>query len=285
MQSFLNSYNNEICSTFSEIKELSGKQLRDDSLRDRIRELALSWENFLSSNKVLLEFNSAKKIQQKLALVAQLSTKQTKKQSYYPHFNSIKTELSSLTGDVNKKLALANTPATSPSQLIPKIYDLPKELFPKSLVGWKKNIEEFLEKKPFDSNIFIIVRYANQTQPLIKAIKEAIESFQHEDINFFPIIANEHELTDDLNNPIACLLCCRYGIVVFDSVEELPDINPNVAYELGFMHLLQRRCLLLKDKKLKSLNSDILHKLYIPYDSVENAKIETQKWLQTLVNS
>lgn len=283
MQSFLNSFNNEVSSSFDEIKKISGKQLRDETLRNRVRELALSWETFLSSNMVLLDFESTKKIQQKLATIAQLSTKQSKKQNYYNHFNLIKKELTSLTSEVSKTLALANTPATAPLQLIPKIYDLPRELFPKSLVGWKEKIEKFLEKKPFDANVFIIVRYADQTQPLVKAIKETVANFQQGDITFVPIIANEHSITDDLYNPIACLLCCRYGIVIFDSADKLPEINPNVAYELGFMHLLQRKCLLLKDKNLKSLNSDILQKLYISYDSVETAKMETQKWLQSLI--
>lgn len=286
MQSFLSSFSNEVSSTFEEIKNISTKQLREESLRNRVRELALSWETFLSSNKVLLDFDSTKKIQQKLASVAQLSTKQSKKQDYYPHFNAIKKELTELVSAVNTQLALANTTPTTPTQLVPKIYDLPRELFPKGLVGWKQNIEDFLEKKPFDFNIFIITRYAKQTQPLIKAIKESIEAFQEGDIKFNPVIASDLTITDDLNNPIACLLCCRYGIVIFDSASEnLPDINPNVAYELGFMHLLQRKCLLLKDSKLKSLNTDILHKLYTSYDSTEIAKLETQKWLQSLVKS
>ncbi len=93
------------------------------------------------------------------------------------------------------------------------------------------------------------------------------------------ILASEHNLTDDLYNPIACLLSCSKGIAVFDEVEIGQDFNPNVAYELGMLHLLGRGCLILKHQSLKTLHTDILMKLYHEYETPEAAGTEIRNWI------
>jgi hypothetical protein len=85
-------------------------------------------------------------------------------------------------------------------------------------------------------------------------------------------------LTDDLYNPIACLLCCARGIAIFDQAEIDQQFNPNVAYELGMLHLLSRPCLILKHSSLKSLQTDILMKLYQPYGTLKEAAKFVSNW-------
>lgn len=99
--------------------------------------------------------------------------------------------------------------------------------------------------------------------------------------NFYGILASEHNLTDDLYNPIACLLCCCRGLAIFDKPESRQEFNPNVAYELGMMHLLGRECRILKHSALKVLHTDILMKLYLEYRSVEEAEKLIDRWLGT----
>ena len=92
------------------------------------------------------------------------------------------------------------------------------------------------------------------------------------------MVASEHALTDDLYNPVACLLCCSRGIVVFDQAEQDQVFNPNVAYELGMLHLLGRQCLILKHKALRTLQTDILMKLYVPFSSATDARRLVADW-------
>jgi len=68
------------------------------------------------------------------------------------------------------------------------------------------------------------------------------------------------------------------GIAVFDHEEAGEIYNPNVAYELGMMHLLGRRCLLLKHESLDSLQTDILMKLYKPFSGPANAAALVAAW-------
>jgi hypothetical protein len=97
--------------------------------------------------------------------------------------------------------------------------------------------------------------------------------------NFNGILASEHDITDDLYNPIACLLCCSKGIAIFDEAESQQKFNPNVAYELGMMHLLGRDCKIFKHSSLKVLHSDILMKLYLGYNNINEIDNNIKTWL------
>jgi hypothetical protein len=118
-----------------------------------------------------------------------------------------------------------------------------------------------------------MIRYRKRNEALLTSIKEALHRRQ-----LYGVIASEHKLTDDLYNPVACLLCCSRGIAVFDKGELGQIHNPNVAYELGMLHLLNRPCLILKHRQLKSLQSDILMKLYMPYSTAKEAGRIIEDW-------
>src|SRR3989440_1786706 len=62
--------------------------------------------------------------------------------------------------------------------------------------------------------------------------------------------------SDVCSSDLACLLCCSYGVAIFDKAEATQTHNPNVVYELGMMQLLKRRCVILKHKKLKAMRSE-----------------------------
>ena len=119
--------------------------------------------------------------------------------------------------------------------LFPEISDLPDELVPNALQGWAEPIRKFRKKHPFDKNVFIMVSYRSELAPLIRRVKQELI-----DLDLNPVIARDHNLTDDLNNPIACLLCCSFGVAIFGRAEATQMHNPNVVYELGMMHLLKR---------------------------------------------
>ena len=178
---------------------------------------------------------------------------------------------------------LPATPTSVPVGLkhdlfVPAISDLPTALVPNPVVGWKSRMEAFCRDHPFEKSVFIMIRYRRRTKSLIKSIKDALANE-----GLFGVVASEHNITDDLYNPIACLLCCFRGVAVFDQAEDKQVFNPNVAYELGMLHLLGRRCLLLKHKSLQTLQTDILMKLYEPFSNAADTAKLMSRWIHQLV--
>jgi hypothetical protein len=154
-----------------------------------------------------------------------------------------------------------------------EIPDLPNQFIPNALVGWTHTIRSFLDAHSFDKNVFIMISYRNQLAPLLKRVKEALNELELD-----PIVASEHHITDDLYNPIACLLCCNYGVAIFDRAETHQRHNPNVVYELGMMDILKRPCVILKHKQLSKMPSDLLSRLYEGYGSNDEAVKKINKW-------
>lgn len=70
-------------------------------------------------------------------------------------------------------------------------------------------------------------------------------------------------------------------MAVFERLE-VQDFNPNVALQVGFMLALRKPLLLLKDKTVTSLHTDLVGKLYKPFDPqrvAESIKPEVERWL------
>jgi hypothetical protein len=168
---------------------------------------------------------------------------------------------------------LAATTAPAPEALFPEIPDLPNQLVPFALQGWSEQIKRFLRKNPFDKNVFIMVSYRAKLEPLIGRVKTELAR-----LHLNPILARDYSLTNDLYNPIACLLCCSYGVAIFDRAETTQMHNPNVVYELGMMQLLKRPCVILKHTKLKRMPTDLLTMLYEDYSSQNEAVRKLGDW-------
>lgn len=79
--------------------------------------------------------------------------------------------------------------------------------------------------------------------------------------------ADDRAYSDDLwDNVCVYMLGCEYGVAVFEEIDER-HFNPNVALELGFMFALGKRCLLLRDGRMRQpMHADIVGKLYKEYD-------------------
>ena len=118
-----------------------------------------------------------------------------------------------------------------------------------------------------------MVSYRSELASLVRRVERALINL---DLN--PIIARDHGITDDLNNPIACLLCCSYGVAIFDRAESRQQHNPNVVYELGMMTLLKRPCAILKHRRLRRMPTDLLTRLYEDYGSIDEAVKRVNDW-------
>ncbi|MBV1850010.1 nucleotide-binding protein [Catellatospora sp. NEAU-YM18] len=141
------------------------------------------------------------------------------------------------------------------------------------------HLREFLADHPdYDRNVFIMMRFADtpQMNEIHAAIKGALaERGMH------GIRADDRDYTGELwSNIEVYLTCCRYGVAVFEDVDQR-DHNPNVALELGYMIGRKKRTLLLKEHRLPTLPSDVVHRLYRPFDmfNIEaSVKREVGRW-------
>lgn len=271
------SFQAELSALRRAVEHVSGKTLREQSLRERFRLLFRSWT---SNVQPLLRGHVRNtrelfKLSAELEKLAQLTAKYKAVAEYRRRLRTA----SALANALVLSLPIPGEAVARRQELfLPEIPDLPMALAPDRLIGRQAKMKEFLQKHPFDRSVFIMIRYRNRNRALIDGLKSAVAACEIDGRPFFPLVAAEHNLTDDLYNPIACLLCCSLGIAVFDREEPGEVYNPNVAYELGMMHLLNRTCLLLKHDSLKSLQTDVLMKLYEAYTGPVSAGKVVARW-------
>jgi len=98
-------------------------------------------------------------------------------------------------------------------------------------------------------------------------------------------------MEDVWDNIVVNMLSCKYGIAVFVDkkvLDRLTDIqmsvfNANIALEVGFMKSRGLDILLLKDKQLEKLPTDIISKLYEEFgfnNPVEDVKKAVTEWIE-----
>jgi hypothetical protein len=274
------SFRAELQSLLAAISVLRSRTLRDQDLQERFRTLLRVWVSSVEPNVKRLAGTTREvfKLAAEIEKLAQLASK-------YRSLSQYKLRL-------RNAIHLADTvvlflpiqPQRAPNltrdePFISSIPDLPSSLVPNPILGWKSRMEAFLRDHPFDKSVFLMIRYRQRNAVLIDAIKSALHLE-----GLFVVVASEHSITDDLYNPIACLLCCARGIAVFDRAEQGQDFNPNVAYELGMLHLLGRKCLILKHDTLRTLQTDILMKLYQSFAGPRAVASHAARWAKALAD-
>lgn len=271
----------ELSAIRANLAKVERQTLRDETLLERFRLLFRTWvtsvrpaiEPLLRSRKEFLKLDG------QLELLAGLTTRQKRVSEYRHRLNNAIRLANGLvlflppSGDRGQP-AEPHRVQSHDTLFVSGIPDLPLALVPNAILGWRTQIERFLTDYPFDQSVFIMIRYRDRNKDLIKRVKAALANY-----GYNGILASDHTVTDDLYNPIACLLCCSRGLAVFDAPESDQTFNPNVAYELGMMHLLGRECRILKHQGLKVLHTDILMKLYLSYSSAQEAEDHVVQWI------
>jgi hypothetical protein len=270
------SFRAELSALVAIINRIQKSTLQDENLRERFRTLFRTWTSTVEP--LLTTYQDGKrelfKLHAEIEKLAQLASKRKPIAEYKKYLR----RASELSDNIVIQLPPSRElrkPIPGPRQelFISGIPDLPFSLVPNSILGWRSHLEAFVSKYPFDKSVFIMIRYRERNTKLIKCIKNALSNE-----GLFGVLASDHNLTDDLYNAVACLLCCSRGIAVFDTPEAKEIFNPNVAYELGMLHLLSRRCLILKHVSLKALQTDILMKLYTPYEKTTQVPAIIKTW-------
>lgn len=126
---------------------------------------------------------------------------------------------------------------------------------------------------------FIIMQFdeTNSHKTITKLIKKTLS--QH---GITALRADDKEYMDDLFPNIKVYMhACDFGVAVFDRIIE-NDFNPNVTLEVGYILGMRKDVLLLKDKTLKELSTDLTGRLYKSFDTtdIENTlPKQIEKWL------
>ncbi len=126
---------------------------------------------------------------------------------------------------------------------------------------------EFLRDHPdVSKNVFLLMRFRSEPQyvQIHAAIRDALLSY-----GLKVLRADDKDYTGDLwENVCLYMLGCAFGVAVFEEID-VREFNPNVALELGFMLALNKRCLLLKDKRMPRMPTDVVGKLYKEFDTYD----------------
>lgn len=143
------------------------------------------------------------------------------------------------------------------------------------------SIKLFYKDYPDKHNVaFIMMQFLDTTShaEIVDAIRDTLDRY-----GLIALRADDKEYHHDLfPNVETYLHSCGFGIAVFENIED-ETFNPNVALEVGYMLAMGKNVCLLKDKSLKSLQTDLIGKLYREFDAENiSASIEEAltSWLR-----
>ncbi len=141
-------------------------------------------------------------------------------------------------------------------------------------------LEKFRRDYPTGSKTAFIVMQFGGTKPhgnIVTCIKDTLKKYK-----ITALRADDKQYMDDLfPNVKVYMHACDFSIAVFDRITE-DDFNPNVSLEVGYMLGMGKNVLLLKDKTLKSLPTDLAGKLYKEFDTTDIESTmpqQIEKWL------
>jgi hypothetical protein len=126
---------------------------------------------------------------------------------------------------------------------------------------------------------FIIMRFGSTKahEQILEAIRNTLNEHK-----LVALRADDKQYHDDLYyNIMTYMYGCGFGIAVYERIET-EEFNPNVSLEVGGMLVMGKPVCLLKDRTLKTLNTDLIGKLYRsfdPQDPQSTISSELSKWL------
>jgi hypothetical protein len=126
------------------------------------------------------------------------------------------------------------------------------------------SLRRFREDFPDPATVaFVMMRFAadGPYALIISGIRDCLKP-----LGISAVRADDKQYHKDfLSNILTYVYGAGIGLAVFDRT--IPDsFNPNIALELGYMMALRKPVCLLKDRTLQSLHSDLVGRLYRPFD-------------------
>lgn len=169
---------------------------------------------------------------------------------------------------------LAETNTSRSAQLGNQTHALvPPSLAPPALM---EAIAKFNDTYPFDTNVFGMTRFAaedaDNPDPLIAALDSIAATTAAHGLDFH--LASDRAIIDELwGNVAGHMWASRYGIAILEDRRDR-GMNYNLAIEVGGMLTMGRRCLLLKDKSITHMPTDLVGMIYKSIDLDDLASVE-----------
>jgi len=158
----------------------------------------------------------------------------------------------------------------------------------------RQKSRKLLEKSPYSKNIFIMMPlkpYMDGDERYVTLVKQIKNILKKE--GYTAWVATDMQLDSTLwNNVAAYLEACKYGIAIFtrrekkegDKIIEEEYFNPNVSLEIGFMLARGKKVLILKDKMLKQITTDLVGHLYEEFELNKPRQINKiiRRWIREI---
>ena len=153
-------------------------------------------------------------------------------------------------------------------------------------------LQKALERFPYEKSVFIMMPFEEDDIRLTLITDTIKETLEEHGMDGWRADDPERRLMEDVwDNIVVNMLSCKYGIAVFVDkkvLDRLTDIqmsvfNANIALEVGFMKSRGLDILLLKDKQLEKLPTDIISKLYEEFgfnNPVRDVKKAVTEWIE-----
>jgi len=161
---------------------------------------------------------------------------------------------------------------------IPPIEAALESPFPTELA---ESLKQFRKDHPEPSKCaFIMMRFGTTKahSEIAQSIRDSLGAH-----GIKALRADDKDYHDDLFwNILTYIYGCNFGVAVFERIEQ-EEFNPNISLEVGYMMALRKPVLLLKDRTLKNLNTDLIGKLYKVFDPQDISKSiapQLQRWLK-----
>ena len=175
----------------------------------------------------------------------------------------------------------------------PKVEDIMEEI-PLILPEYehlKKNVTDFVGDFAFHQSIFVMMKWEDKDMAARKKeILTDIFAGVSEAASPFGLTARRADRktyhTQLWDNLCTYMIGCKYGIAILED-KVLPELNPNVTLELGFMRALGRHVLLFVEENFKHNRIDLLDTIPKKFTIDKKGKVnkesirsEVQNWLQ-----
>lgn len=160
-------------------------------------------------------------------------------------------------------------------------------LFPPCHVRHQQKLSEFHENASYEKSIFIMTKFTNDQNPspadaelekVIKTVRDSVIA-----CGFEPRIAKDHQYHPLLwDNVELYLLGCQRGIAIVED-KYLPELNPNVAMEWGWMRGVGRQVLYLVENGFAKPRADWKGLIEHPFDwdnPSQDIPGHVQAWLE-----
>ncbi len=145
---------------------------------------------------------------------------------------------------------------------------------------FEEGISRFLQDHPGDRNVFIMTRYPKdddsyELKPSIDLCRDSLR-----ELGMVAHLASDSAVHDQLFANVGVYLwSCDFGLAILEEREK--ELNYSVVLETGAMLVTGRRCLLLKDKSVKRLPTDLIAHIHkeVDLDKLETVRAAIREWV------